>query len=307
MSEIDLDFKQLKVFNTLMHRRQVSAAAVDLNMSQPALSRSLARLRLYFDDPLFVRTQYAMEPTPCAQALAPVVDKLLVLYKEDLCKTRKFEPAHSSAEFKIVASDAGHVILFSRLIQALALVAPGIRLLAIPLGQQDMIHKLESGDADLAFGAFPKLLAGIHERRLYREKYVCLISEQNADIGEELSLEQYQHSRHVVVSAHGMGHMHEFIEKEIIDACGLPNVVAITHNFITSALIACRNNVIVTVPAGVADSIQSMTKIRIVAPPVNLPEFDIKLYWHERFHDDPAHRWLRQTISDIFEDTEQLL
>jgi len=255
----------------------------------------------------FVRTQYSMEPTPSAISLSSTVDEMLRLYHTELSRAQTFDPLTSNRIFNIAASDAGHVILFSRLLPDLIKKAPGIQLNAIPLGDQTLISKLETGEADLAFGAYPKLYAGIHERTLYQEFYVCMVRNEYPLKGKKLSLKKFQSGRHIIVSAQGLGHIHEFIEKQIRAVSPADSVKVITHNFMVSALIAAHSDTIVTVPSGVVEALDYQNRVKVFQPPIELPKFDIKQYWHERFHRDPAHQWLRQQLVEVFSDTKTLM
>ena len=134
MNTNDLDFRLLNVFQALMKRGKVSEVALELDLSQPTISRCLARLRLHFDDPLFVRTQHSMEPTPNALQIAPSVNEILDLYHSQLSQKRHFDPATSKRSFSIAASEIGHLLLFPRLVRKLTACAPAIKLIAVPLG-----------------------------------------------------------------------------------------------------------------------------------------------------------------------------
>lgn len=297
MNNTTLDFSLLQVFQALMRERQVTRVASVLGLSQPSISRSLARLRTHFDDPLFVRTQRAMEPTPCALEVAPVVDELLNLYHAQLTRRHSFDPAVSRRTFRIAASEVGHMMLLPRIVPLLETAAPQITLEALPLGLGSLISQLESGEADIAFGAYPKLYAGIHERPLYAEQYACLVREDHPTIGRKLTKADYERAQHIIVSAQGLGHVHEQIEKQLLELCPPEQVRVVTHNFLVAALLVERSNFIATVPIGVAESLGSGHRVRIVEPAINLPSFKVKLYWHERFHRDPANEWLRHSIS----------
>jgi len=300
MNNSNIDFRELVVFQSLMKKRKVSDVALELNLSQPSISRSLARLREHFDDPLFVRTQHAMEPTPCALEVAPSVDEMLDLYHFQLARRQKFDPAKSKRTFKIAASEVGHMMVFPRLIKILDETAPNIKLTAIPLGLHSLIDQLETGETDMAFGSYPKLYAGVHERILYREHYVCLVRADHPTIKDKLSLADYEQAKHLIVSAQGLGHIHEQAEKQLYDICPEENICVVTHNFLVSALLVEQSNYVATVPSKVAEALGGRNNLRILKPPIKVSSFDAKLYWHERFHREPANQWLRQTIASTF-------
>ena len=300
MNNANIDFRELVVFQSLMKKRKVGDVALELNLSQPSISRCLARLREHFDDPLFVRTQHAMEPTPCALEVAPSVDEMLDLYHSQLARRQQFDPGKSRRTFKIAASEVGHMMVFPRLINILEEQAPNIKLTAIPLGLHSLIDQLETGETDVAFGSYPKLYAGVHERTLYKEYYVCLVRADHPTIKTRLTLSEYENSKHLIVSAQGLGHIHEQAEKQLYEVCPEDNVRVVTHNFLVSALLVEQSNYIATVPSKVAEALGGRNNLRILKPPIRIPPFDAKLYWHERFHREPANQWLRQTIASTF-------
>lgn len=240
--------------------------------------------RAYIDDPLFVRTQHAMEPTPCAMEVGSSVDEMLDLYHSQLARRQKFDPAKSKRTFKIVASEVGHMMVFPRLIKILDETAPNIKLTAIPLGLHSLIGQLETGEIDMAFSSYPKLYAGLHERILYKEHYVCLVRADHPTIKDKLSLAGYEQAKPLIVSTQGLGHIHEQAEKQLYDICPEENIRVVTHNFLVSALLVEQSDYIATVPSKVAETLGGRTNLRILKPPIKVSSFDEKSYWHERVH-----------------------
>lgn len=290
-----------------MDKKQVSSAAVELGMPQPAVSRALSKLRKHFNDPLFVRAQYGMEPTPFAVELSPYIDEMVMLYENSLARGLRFDPATSNRIFRVAGSEVGHVLLFSRLMPEIFRVAPNIQLHAVPLGLNTLRKELESGGADMAFGAYPKLYSGVHERTLYKERYVCLVRRDHPSIGEHMTLDDFNKGYHILMSAQGLGHIHEQIETQIAGACENANLKVVAHSFLAAALLAEKSDCIVTLPSGAAQALDHRQQLRVLEPPIKLPSFDIKLYWHERYHQDTAHQWFRGLIYELFEDTEVIL
>ncbi|MEH6583696.1 MAG: LysR family transcriptional regulator [Halioglobus sp.] len=302
----DLDFKMLSVFQALLELGQVSAAADQLGVGQSNVSRSLAKLRTHFGDPLFVRTQRGMEPTPRAVQISTSVNDMLRIYQNTLSGSAEFDPASSHRIFHIAGSEVGHVLGISRLGKEIFEVAPHVQLHAVPLGINTLAKELES-DTDLAFGPFPKLYAGIHERTVYAEHYVCMVRRDHPDITADMSMNDFRRAQHIVVSGRRWGHTHEQIESQIVRAIPEDNIRIVTHNFLTAALLAASSDCVVTVPSGTAQALAEHSSLRVLKPPFELPAFDVKLYWHERFHQDPAHIWLRNLIYSLFENVTNIL
>lgn len=143
-----LDLNLLAAFAMLMRERSVSKAAVRLNLSQPAISAALARLREHFRDELLVTEGRRMFPTALAQALAPQVEEVLLSIGELLDSTEGFDPATSTRTFRIVASDYVVMVLIKRLIGDLSAIAPSIRLVMELPGERTSA-RLEEGRVDL--------------------------------------------------------------------------------------------------------------------------------------------------------------
>lgn len=296
----NLDFKELVVFQALMKHRKVSQVANEIGLSQPSISRCLSRLREHFNDQLFVRTRHSMEPTPSALEIAPAIDKMLNLYHSELSQKRHFDPASSKRTFRIASSELGHLLLFPSFLKKLEKTAPNVTLKASPLGLHSLIGELETGEVDVAFGAFPSLYAGIHERTLFTEHYVCLVRSDHPDIGDKMSLSDYENAKHIIISAEGMGHFHEQVEKQLYDACPQENIRVISHSFLFSALMVEQTDFVVTAPSKLMAGFGPQHNLRVVKTPMKLPSFDVKQYWHERFHREPANQWIRREMADCF-------
>ena len=124
---MEIDLRQLRAFEVLLRERNLTQAAVVLGLSQPALSKTLARLRRYFADPLFVRAGNRMEPTAKARELEPSVRSLLDSVTMLRAHHRPFDPRTAARTFSFSVVDAGMLRLLPRLLAHSALVAPGVR------------------------------------------------------------------------------------------------------------------------------------------------------------------------------------
>lgn len=239
-----------------------------------------------------------MEPTPGALEIAPVVDELLDIYHSRLSQTRQFEPLTSNRTFRIAASEIGHMLLFPPLLKRLEKEAPNVTLKAVPLGLHALIGELETGEVDLAIGAFPSLYAGIYERTLFTEHYLCLLRADDLATRDKMTLSEFKSKDHIIVSAEGMGHFHEQVEKQLYDVCPPENIRVISHSFLLSALIVEQFNFVVSVPSKIFAALGSRLDVRMVKAPIDLPSFEVKQYWHERYHKDAANQWIRREIAE---------
>lgn len=300
----DLDLELISVFEALLKFRSVSRAADELGVSQPALSQALSKLRRLFDDQLFVRTSEGMTPTPSAIALAVPLLEIVRIYREKIQPRRLFDPNVSDRTFSIAASDIGELIFIPELMKTLVDRAPGIRLRTNQLEGGSLLDSLQSGDVDIAIGGFPRLEAGIHERSIYTEHYVCLVREGHPTIQEQLTKEAFLSGTHILVEAHSIGHIHLRAERILRDRISPDRIKAISQSFLLSTLMLPSTDCILTVPSQVAAKLAGLLRLQVFSSPLDLERFDVKLLWHERFHNDPAHQWLRALIAGLFEGYE---
>ncbi|SDJ37051.1 transcriptional regulator, LysR family [Pseudomonas delhiensis] len=295
----DLDLNLLVVFNQLLIDRRVSTAADNLGLTQPAVSNALKRLRSSLQDDLFVRTYQGMEPTPYAAQLAEPVALAIHTLREALGRQDSFEPQRSERTFRIAMTDIGEIYFTPRLMDALSRLAPGCRISTVRNTAVALPEALQNGTVDLAVGLLPHLQAGFFTRRLFHHRYVCLCRRDHPATREPLTLERFCAYGHVRVVAATTGHgevdahmARLGIERDI--RLEVPHFVAVGH-------ILQRTDLLATVPERFADSCTGPFDLVALPHPVSLPEIDINLFWHARYHRDPANRWLRQLMVELFE------
>jgi DNA-binding transcriptional LysR family regulator len=292
-----ISFVHLTVFEALMRLKSVTQAAEALDMPQPTLSRHLQHLRKHFGNPLFVRTRTGFEPTSAALTAAAGVSAALEIFRTQLVADASFDPEASRRNFLIAASDVGHLLTLPRLAGWAAAEAPAIRFTAVPLGRNRLVTQLESGEVDIAIGSFPNLFAGIREQALFAESYVCVVPRKLVADGD-LTREAYRSAHHILVDGRPLGHIHEDVERTILQEVGESRVRVVSENFLLSAHIAERSDLILTVPSRVARIVRS-DATRTCRPPIDLPGFTVKQYWHDRFDREPGNMWLRSVIARL--------
>ncbi|MBJ7437754.1 MAG: LysR family transcriptional regulator [Sphingopyxis sp.] len=290
-----LSFLHLTVFEAIMRTKSVSGAAEALDVPQPTLSRYLKQLREHFGNQLFVRTRNGLEPTSVAISAMVAVSQALELYRTRLSGHTEFDPSLSDRNFNIAASDVGHLLVLPRLVEWVRPIAPRVRFKAVPLGGEKLIARLETGEVDVAIGSFPALFAGVLEQALFTEEYVCVVPRSYLPEGR-LTVSRFKAARHILVDGRHLGHVHEDVEKMLRKMVGTANITVMAENFLLSAHIAEQSELILTAPSRLTGLLKA-ERVRILQPPITLPGFTVKQYWHERFHEDPGNRWLRTILS----------
>ena len=293
-----LDLNLLVVFDAMLKHKNVTKAAVAIKLSQPAMSAAIARLRAIFDDPLFVRTGAGMVPTPKAQALSPSIRLVVQTIQTEILLPRNFDPSRSDRTFTLVTPDIAEVNFLPLLLLNLAEKSPYINLKTLAMPREVAADSLETGSADMAIGYFPDLhRAGFFQQKLITSSHVCLVQKKHPDVGEKLSMTQFIEASHVVVKPDGREHVFE----QFLQSKGIKRrvVVELSH-FMSLLPIIETSNFIATVPKDLANFFVRHGEVRYVPTPMKSPTIDVHLFWHQRFHKDSAHIWLRQVINQLF-------
>src|SRR5579872_1585459 len=196
VSEVtNIDLKLLAVVTELHRTKSVSQTAENLDLSQSAISMSLAKLRKLFNDPLFVRTSSGMNPTPHAVELIGLLKNAEDILQAAFDLHVVFDPMRSERRFNMYSSDIAQVTLMPRLMQRLKSIAPNVGIDLRRLSEATS-KQLESGDADLAVGFIMPLGAGFCQQRLFKERFVCVARKDHPRIGDTIDIEEFQDETH---------------------------------------------------------------------------------------------------------------
>lgn len=296
----DLDLNLLLVFNQMLIDRSASAAAEKLNLSQPGVSNALRRLRSLLKDELFVRTSKGMEPTAYALHLAEPVAYALNALQTALSSRERFEPHTSTRTFNLAITDIGEMYFMPPLMESLSRVAPEIRIRTHRPSSGNVREDMESGAIDLALGSMPNLQTGFFQKRLFRQRYVCMFRQGHPTARAPISLAQFTQLEHVGVLAPNTGHGE--IDKLMARAGVTRHIRLVVPHFIAVGHILQSTDLIATLPERFADRSKEPFGLVVSPHPVKLPEISINMFWHAKFNRDPDNMWLRQLIVELFAD-----
>jgi DNA-binding transcriptional LysR family regulator len=299
-SERELELHHLQIFEVLLHERSLTRAARVLDLTQPALSKTLARLRIYFGDPLFIRVGMRMEPTPKALSLAEPVRGILERMRALRTDYTVFEPKTSERKFSFFMVDAAVVQLLPPLLNFLQAEAPRVHVQAIHCDVQHLDLWLESGLVDFAIGSFPSLLHGIRRHPLWNESYAAVVRHDHPRLGPAPDLDAFISEKHALISAVGTGHEHLAAEQLLEAAIPRENIVCRVPMFAAAAHIVLRSDVVATLPRTLAESMVTDLGLQLVTPPLRLPQMEIALYWHDRYHREAGNQWMRSVFHTLF-------
>jgi DNA-binding transcriptional LysR family regulator len=298
---MELDLNLLRVLAAIEEKRSVSAAAVLLQRSQPSVSAALARLREFFDDPLFVRSGNTMQPTPRVTEVMGPVREVLSRIGMEIVAAPVFDPATSQQPVVLALSDVGEVVFLPRVLQELRRVAPRISLRSVSLPAEELARGLEAGAIDLALGYFPNLTQhNFFQQTLFSDTFTCLLRADHPVKSARLSLKQFLQLDHAVVRAESR--TEEVIERFLVRRRIQRRVVLTTPHFASIPPVIEQSDLIVTVPEPLARYFAGVSKrLRIVKPPFEAPRIDLRQFWHRKFHHDARSRWLRTLMCELFQ------
>lgn len=294
----NLDIKTLTIFSTVMRLRNLSQAAVQLGLTQPAVSQAVTRLRKHFGDALLVRTGRGMEPTPRALELLEAVDAILTIAHEQLDSRAAFEPSQARRTFTFFATDFGATLFLPKLASVLREEAPLVYVKAVTNTLRPAKQQLEAADVDLAVGGFTDLGGSFYQQLLFKDSYVCLAGSRFTNTSAKLSKAAFRSASHVVVAPLpvGYGVVEDFVRSE-----AEPGRITIeVPNFLSLLMVLRETDLLCTVPARIGTAAGRLLGLRIYEPPFALPSLNVKMFWHERLHRDPAHRWFRTLMDRLF-------
>jgi DNA-binding transcriptional LysR family regulator len=295
----DIDLNLLVLFNQLVLERRVSKVAETLGLSQPAVSNALARLRKLTDDPLFLRTTRGMEPTPFAQQLAEPISYALGMIHGAVNQKSSFDATTARRAFTIGMTDIGEIYFLPALMEALAREAPGVTVSTVRNPDEHLRDDMEAGRIDLALGLLPKLKAGFFQRRLFRQRYVCMFRKGHRFDKRKVSLAEFSSAEHVVISE-GTGHGRV---DELLERSGVSRTVRLTvPHFVSVGHILHKSDMVATVPERLAQALVGPFELTYVGHPATLPVIAINMFWHAKYHKDPANEWLRTIVFRVHAD-----
>lgn len=302
MKDLDqrFDLNLLRVLVAMHQLRSVSKAAEALQLSQPATSLALGRLRKAVHDPLFVRSRAGMVPTSRCTELAEAAAQALSGFNGCLLSPPAFDPETSRRDFVITAVDVGELHFLPRLMVQLQKTAPHCNLRCKTFAMGEVESAMEDGRCDLALGLFAGLSqSSLHMQHLFSQRMVCLVRSDHPEVrSSRLSMARFLALSHVVVRPTGISQ--ELFEAQLKAHGGERRVQLVMEHFMSVPSIIAATDLIVTVPRPVADYAVRIEKLRVVEPPINIDAFPVSVFWHPCFHLDPAVQWLRALVVRLF-------
>ena len=305
LNQIDLNL--LVYLEVLLRERNVTQAANQLGLSQPAMSNGLRRLRALFEDPLLVRTSEGMTPTERALELEPLVKDILLGVDRAMQPATEFEPRAAQMVVRIMASDYAESTLFPAVLTELRDNAPDITLDIMNPSDVSFLD-VERGKVDLVINRFDQMPQSFHQITLWQDSFSCLLS-PNHPILDDFSLESYLSADHIWVSKTGMGvgvgvdpsdvQRLGWVDSALAKLGEKRRIRVFTRHYQAAMTLAEQNDLIVTLPTRATWLKQNDPRVAIRQVPFDVPPLELKMAWSPLLHNNAPHRWVRQFITRI--------
>jgi DNA-binding transcriptional LysR family regulator len=288
-----LDLNLLRTFDAIYRHHSLSAAAIELGLTQPAISAALKRLRTHFDNPLFVRTSHGMRPTPHADTMAAAIARALDILG-GVGQAQAFSQANTTIHYRIYINDVGMLVVMPQVLRHVSEMAPHAKISIIDLRPDEVVEALDRGHVDLAIGYFLGMPNWARQQTLRKTRYVCAVRANHPQIGNSLSMEQFLNAKHGMYATSGSPHS---VVDETMARLNLSREVTLrVPRFAALPFLIASSDLIVTIPEDLGQTFSQLLDIKLFPPPFALAPFEIKQYWHERHHAEPAFQWLRSVV-----------
>lgn len=295
------DMNLLVALDALLDEGSVVGAARRMNLSPAAMSRTLTRIREAIGDPILVRAGRGLVPTPKALELREQVRDVVEQSARLFHSARVVDLGSLRRRFSIRANDFFVGVYGGRLSDTLERQAPHCELRFVPEGDGDD-EALREGRIDLNVSNSRPLMPEVKVQNLFSTQFVGLVRDDHPLFDEEITPERFASFSHISMSRRG-------IARGPIDtalgALGLERRVAvIAPSFHAAMFTLPDSDLILPVPREMLLSVRRLgLKLRSFNLPLPLPTLMLTQAWHPRFDNDPAHRWLRETVKACCEET----
>ncbi len=291
----NIDLNLLTVFDTIIRTGKLSAAADQLGMTQPACSNALARLRLTFNDDLFIRTRYGMTPTQMAEDLAKPIREALGLIEGTLGGGAAFDPDTSTRTFKLAIGDYGEIILLPPLLNLVRQYAGDLTIKSYPELETSSLDLVRQGQIDFYFDFKAPTDKQLLFCELSEEETVVIARKGNPRYTSTISRKEYLDADHIILTYRHQGL--SMLDALLRQEGPIPRKsVAEVNQYVAVPGLVAKTDCIATVPKHMADYFAKREAINIFPLPFKMPKSKTYMIWHRSMESDKGHQWLKEII-----------
>lgn len=293
-----VDLNLLEVFLAIYRHGQLTAAGEELGLSQPGMSRALAKLRDSYRDELFIRTPHGVVATPLADALSGSLHGALEIVRATLVEP-EFDPSTQERIFVVAMSDISEQVFLPGLAMRLGLQAPGVRIRTSQLQGRALREAMAAGQVDLALGHLQVGGDGVLRKALFDAQYACIARREHPQIRRSLTLKNFKALGHVIAAGSMTAHA-EVIERIMSGPTVGAKVALRVGHFLSMGRIVAQTDLIATIPRSLALTFATAWDVVVHEAPLPLPAYDVCQFWHQRYDRDAGLVWLRSVVEDLY-------
>ncbi len=288
-----VDLNLFRVLDAIHSHGGISGAARALNLTQPAISHALRRLRDTFDDPLFVRQGNAMVATDRTRSMIADVQVHLGGLYAAVDGAEEFEPGRLEMTFTMGLRDVMESTAFPPLLTRLGVEAPGVTLVSRRVPREVLERELAAGRLDLAVDRKVRVGPRIHRRKMFDEPQVVVVRRGHRLAQARLTALRYVRARHITVT-----HMEgpEPIDHLLAEEGRARDIVLRCQHYFAACQIVAATDYLLTIPRSYALDLARVLPLKILAFPFPIPAIEIMMFWHISREDDPAHEFMRGLV-----------
>jgi DNA-binding transcriptional LysR family regulator len=292
-----LDLNLLVVFDAVARERNATRAAAKLNMTQPAISHALSRLRSALRDDLFVRTPDGMVPTPYAERLVGPVRTALENLHTAIDGAAPFDPETAERGFTVAMDNRAAVRLAAPLAAAVGEQAPYVQLDIRPSGTLKLAELLDRGELDLAVGGLAAPAERFSDLRLFHSDFVAVVRRGHpAAVDQTISLRALGDYPHLILSS--TDEETDFVDAQL-GRHSMNRIVKVRVPLLATTATLAQSEMIAILSETTARTFADTAPLEVLTLPFPSPQLVTAMMWHRRVDSVPAHQWLRGLIAHV--------
>lgn len=288
-----LDLDGLQVFEAIMRERNVTRAAACLSLTQPAVSHALARLRMVYDDPLFIRSAGGVRPTRRAEELWLEVQQPLKQLRRAIAPGI-FDPSSDEFSVSIAVNDMIMQEFITPWCARLQRVAPGLKLILMMRAFGDTEARLMHGTLDFGLGLFSSLPDRLHRQEVWTDRYVCVFRRGNPLANLPWNLETFESAKHIRVAPNG----DRFSVSDVgVQIPGTESQVAmLVGHFTCVPRMLQVTDMVALLPRFYVDAVAAHHDLEVRELPYPSNPVKYELVWHDRAEMSKPLAWVRDDL-----------
>lgn len=288
----NVDLNLLTVFDAVMQLQNITRASQMLGMSQPAVSNAVSRLKVMFNDDLFVRSGRGIQPTTRARQLFGPIRQALQTVMNEL-PGAGFEPKTSLRQFNIAICSPLDIRLTANIINSLAMKSSLVTVKFQTLISDNIEHQLRYQNIEFVIGYRFFEGADFCNQELFTDELVLVAAHNHPRVSPYMSDEKYLKEQHAIV----MKGSHYSFNLPYYDTPGVQSLIGYQGTDLNSVMsIVSKTHMVALVPRWLAQTHAGALNLNIISIPWMNNQLPCYLTWHESASKDNGNMWMKSLL-----------